>query len=163
MTYFVTFTPEAFGNPEPVEVEFNEAINLSITVEAEDEIGNDIPVDNITLTSSVLYDGITLTDGIPATAIGTFEIDIFGSIVSHVSKGSSDLLETPVIELISDVPDNREVFNISISVIPKITFTLTATAHLSNGELATAQYIYELYNDYSEYAGWITDYLENRY
>jgi hypothetical protein len=155
-----TFIPEEFATPLVLTV--GSALNFFISANA-DNLQN-VDVTNLVLSDAINYSGVTLTNGATtASALGTLDIDLFGAAVAHVSKGSSDLIETPVTDFILEVPDNKELIDVTIPTIASITYTITATAFLSDGSNNSVDYNFIINNNYSEYADWITDYLENRY
>jgi hypothetical protein len=155
-----TFSPAVWTSPLELPVESV----LTFYISADGDNAQGVYVTNLVISDNINYSGITLTNGATsASALGTFGIDLFGASVEHVSKGSSDLIETSVTDSILEVPDNKELIEVTIPEISSIAYTITATAYLNDGTNSSVNYEFIITNNYSKYADWITDYLENRY
>lgn len=137
-------------------------VNLSVSVSGDD---------GETITGCVMSSNVNLvfTDGVDSgSASGTVDLESFSDItVTHVSKGSSDLLEVPITETLSIVPDNREIYDINITELPDITVSVTATISystlLGGPQVIAANYNFDARFDYSSTKTWIQNYLANRY
>lgn len=155
-------SPPAYDIGTPIEEEIDVPFNVSLLVtNDESEM-----ITAVTMSSNI--GNAVLTNGVTTgSASGTVTLQDFLVPITHVSKGSSDLIETPVIENIDLVPDNKEIYNLDVSSIATIIVTISASIdYLDNGsnpQTTNAGYTFRAKINYSAIGTWLTDYLTNRY
>lgn len=100
---------------------------------------------------------------------GTVPIDVFNQYsVKYIDKGKSDKIQTPVISELISVPNNKDIFKISVDSRNKITFYIDVNVTTFSIKNNTENYFNKRYNveitqTYDMIKSWLDDYIKNRY
>jgi len=117
---------------------------------------------NLTLTPS-------FTDTTCAVAItGTAPIDYFDQYsATYVDQGESNTTQTPVVSILSAVPDFKEVYSIAIDGRTSIVLSCTVTTTVTDGGVFVADYIetfdFTVTQTYDMIKTWTDTYFSTRY
>lgn len=137
----------------------NDNINQSFTaIDDETDPELQITVTNTTITVTNAPNLSTVGN----TVNGILGAEMFEHWVSYIDKGYSDKNQTPIVVLIEEVPDNKEVFNIN-PYIPDWNFSIQVDYTWSDGSTSSVSYDCILLNDLIFLGTWVKDYFQNRY
>jgi hypothetical protein len=144
---------------DSVYTNINNTINVTFTPDAGSESETLI---SVTIIADINEDSISLNNGISSCSIqGNYTLDLFDKInIKYVDKGFSDKNQTPIIvDKISLVPENKEVFEVSSDPRQSILVTYTVTATTSAGVSESSTYTYTIGQTYDSIKNWIQDYF----
>jgi len=119
---------------------------------------------DITLVDAVLegnQDFITITPGETSVTISGQYADPFLNIFTYVTRGSSDLLETPVsVEGTENLPDAVDWYNLNQDQQLSVTRTFTIKVYLNDNETPAEEFeiTQDVLNDYEFVRQFVTNY-----
>lgn len=108
---------------------------------------------------------ISITNGVDScTLSGYFDMSIFDNYqVTYVDKGFSDKSSIPVTDILANIPDGKDIYNISVDDRLSVILNFAVTATVTDGTFETYYYTYEVIQSYNMIKNWTIDYFTNRY
>ncbi len=132
-------------------------VNFSISISA---TGSPEVIESVTVTASTADSGVTITNGTTSSTISGAYTDLFTDSITYITKGSSDLIETPTTVIgTGNVPEGKTVINLvnDRTARKTITYNISVVSDTGTNSFTLDQ---DITNDGEAAANWLTSYIE---
>jgi hypothetical protein len=138
----------------------SKSINVTITATPGTGMPPEI-ISSVTATLDAIEPGVTITSRASSVSIvGTYK-DPFEDFLTYVERGSSNLLETPkVVKGISNLPPQKDFYELNQDRNRLITKTYTITVNFESGAPQTFTLTQDILNDLEGMRSFVSSYYE---